>query len=174
MGFLKSKTGFLSSKCKKKFSEIAGIGIFATKNIKKGEIVAIWGGKVFLISDIKKQFARNKKRIETSEIQITDKHCIVTETTEDCDRINHSCNPNTQIAGQIVLVARKKISPGDEITFDYETAEITRHTGLPFKCNCQKRNCRKIIDGNAWKWAYKKKPEILSWHLQKKLVVTNQ
>jgi hypothetical protein len=47
--------------------------------------------------------------------------------------LNHSCRPNAVLRGR-EFVALAPISPGDEITFDYNTTEY--EMAEPFTCEC--------------------------------------
>lgn len=61
--------------------------------------------------------------------------------------INHSCEPNSEIRRarpQILLVALRDISAGEEITFDYAT--LYRQPWA-MECRCGTRACRKVISG---------------------------
>lgn len=70
-------------------------------------------------------------------------------TIEPADLVNHSCNPNCGIRGQISMVAMRDIQPGEEITYDYAMSD-----GVPFdefSCACGALSCRGKITGNDWK-----------------------
>ena len=58
-------------------------------------------------------------------------------------RINHSCEPNIGIKGQIRFYALKPIPPGTELTFDYSTAE--EETAWFMTCRCGSSRCRRRI-----------------------------
>ena len=92
-------------------------GLFANQQIKKGNIILVLRGK------------KISKPTKTS-IQIGDKQHI-----EDSKGgfINHHCNPNAEINVGLV-VAKKTIAKGDEITFDYTTTE--EKLASPFMCDC--------------------------------------
>ena len=62
--------------------------------------------------------------------------------------INHSCDPNAWLVG-LDLVARKKITPGKEITIDYGTFYNEQMT--EFACACGAAECRKIIRGTDYR-----------------------
>ena len=61
----------------------------------------------------------------------------------DIHKMNHSCDPNTWWEGYGTLTARRDISCGEEVTFDYSTSEIT--LSYEMKCNCGSSVCRGII-----------------------------
>lgn len=58
--------------------------------------------------------------------------------------LNHACEPNTMLRGR-VLVARRPIEDGEELTFDYESTEWDMAT--PFACECGSARCRRRIRG---------------------------
>ena len=110
-------------------------GLFANQQIKKGNIILMLRGN------------KISKPTKTS-IQIGDKQHI-----EDHKGgfINHHCNPNAEINVHLdfmgsnptsrnetnttaLVVAKKTISKGDEITFDYTTTE--EKLASPFMCDC--------------------------------------
>ena len=76
---------------------------------------------------------------------------------QDIDRfMNHSCDPNTWWEGQ-TLVARRDIQAGEEITYDYATADILLAFEMP--CNCGSQFCRGLITNRdylnpAWQQQY--------------------
>ena len=48
--------------------------------------------------------------------------------------INHSCEPNVGFAGDIVLVAMRDISPGEELTTDYALFDdYDAHDAMPVR-----------------------------------------
>lgn len=57
--------------------------------------------------------------------------------------VNHSCSPNLEVKNYCD-VALRDIHVGEEFTADYAKEDIPN---LVLKCNCQSRNCRRIIHG---------------------------
>jgi hypothetical protein len=57
--------------------------------------------------------------------------------------MNHSCDPNTWWSGSTKLVARRDIQPGEEIAYDYSTADID-HV-FEMECGCESPRCRGTI-----------------------------
>ncbi len=164
---------YLSEKCFVKASTKNNIGVFAREIILKGELICAWGGIVFTETEILKK-AKQYPKLITHPIAIYDNLFLIpinANKLEDADRFNHSCNPNAGIKGQILLISRKKIMPNEEICFDYETAAIGRSDGLPFKCKCQSKKCRKKITGKAWKSpSFRRKNKgFLSWYIERKI-----
>lgn len=153
------------AECKK--SPICGFGIFAVKNIKKGEVVAIIGGIVVPVSEIKEYW----DKIGHFGAQVNDDFYIVPSTKEEVEKdgsTNHSCEPNVGWVGDIQIIAMKDIKKGDEITADYGMYDTISE---PFKCNCGSKNCRKIIKPDDWKIPelQKKYYEYFSPYLKEKI-----
>lgn len=77
---------------------------------------------------------------------------------EDTDFLNHSCEPNAGIRGQIVLAAMRDIAAGEEITFDYATVlSSAKHTvgdhrsSYGFDCRCSTPSCRGRVTDDDWR-----------------------
>ena len=60
--------------------------------------------------------------------------------------LNHSCDPNAALRDR-VLVARRAIAAGADVTFDYEASEW--QMAEPFLCRCMSARCRGWIRGFA-------------------------
>ena len=58
--------------------------------------------------------------------------------------LHHSCDPSTLLRGRD-LVARRKILPWQELTFDFESTELDLLE--PFACVCGSARCRGRIQG---------------------------
>jgi SET domain-containing protein len=149
-------------------SAIAGVGFFAIEPIQKGEIIAVKAGHII----DKATLATTKDIIRDSEMQITNDLNLAPLTEEECRQsmisINHSCDPDAGIAGSTMLVAKRDIPAGREITVDY--AMHYSDLGYSMECNCRSVNCRKVITGNDWQI-----PELqerysgyFSWYIQQK------
>ncbi|WP_157254280.1 SET domain-containing protein-lysine N-methyltransferase [Nonomuraea typhae] len=62
---------------------------------------------------------------------------------------NHSCAPTLWHRGATTLIARRDITPGEELTIDYAT-----HTGVvtwSMNCRCGSSLCRSIVTGDDWR-----------------------
>lgn len=138
---------YVSLKCRVGQSSFDRNGLFAEQSIEKGEIVAIWGGQVFSDEECHQLSAHNSY-FETHTVSVYwGKYygSYAHDVRDDSELINHSCNPNVGVIGQILLVARRFIHEGEELTFDYDTTEVS---ATPFLCNCGNSQCRKSIEGN--------------------------
>lgn len=163
----------LSKKCVIGSSLLDNFGVFASEKIEKDEVIAIWGGKIYAEKDMV-NLAKKYPKMLLNPFGVYWGYYMgpirPQDPIEDSERFNHSCSPNAGIKGQIILVARRDIAVGEEICFDYETAE-TSGIGLMFVCKCNSITCRKNIDGTAWKNPefIAKNKEYLSWYLEQKL-----
>ena len=62
--------------------------------------------------------------------------------------LNHGCAPNVAVdTGRRLLVARRKIAPGEELRFDYHTTEWAM--AEPFPCGCGAPGCIGMVQGFA-------------------------
>ena len=62
---------------------------------------------------------------------------------------NPQCN--TWYLSSDLLVARRNINKGEEITYDYCLTESNPDWILAPKCLCKSDNCRGLVTGNDWK-----------------------
>jgi non-ribosomal peptide synthetase component F len=71
-------------------------------------------------------------------------------TLDDCIErfpwryLNHSCEPNTRIAG-LHVIAIRPIRAGEELTFNYNSTEFDMTS--PFACHCGSPVCHGMIRG---------------------------
>jgi uncharacterized protein len=149
-------------------SPIHGKGLFARENVARGEIVAVKGGYILGATE----WRRLEPTLGSAEIQLTDDLFIAPILADHRDGsmlyVNHSCDPNLALQGQIVLVAMRDIAPGEELTIDWAT---TDDLDYELVCNCGSAYCRGTITGKDWM-----KPELrekyrgwFCWFLQRKI-----
>lgn len=122
-----------------------GHGMFAIQSILRGEVICIWGGWVV----DRETLASLPIKAREHAHQIAEGYYLTPlEFDEPASYINHSCNPNAGFSGQIVLVAMRDISPGEEVTFDYAMCDGSNYD--EFVCLCRSHNCRGKVTGNDW------------------------
>ena len=159
---------YLSPKTEIKQSKIEGRGLFAAKPIKKGEIIGIKWGYIFDRNTLNKI----KEEVGDSYFQISDNFFIGPITKDQIKEsmmfLNHSCEPNAGMEGNIVFIAMRDIKSGEEITIDYAMCD---DDNFELKCNCQSKSCRKIITGKDWmkKGLQEKYAGYFSIYLEKKI-----
>jgi hypothetical protein len=143
---------WLSPKAETRASRIEGFGTFANARIMKGELVAAFGGSVLTHLEWEglPEEVRRRSLAISDDLELTP---LNTGEIGRGDFINHSCEPNSGICGQIFLVAMNNIEDGEEITFDY--AMVIADPAFSIACRCGSEGCRKAVSGNDWK-----KPEL--------------
>jgi len=127
-----------------------GLGAFANRDFKKGEII------------IHSDYTKNKRIVTKKDIPtltpdeqnhldyIGDEKFVVDYSP--ISLVNHSCDPNAFVRYKTMkikdVVAIKNIKKGEEISYDYATDAAFEWV---MKCRCRKANCRKVIYGNYLK-----------------------
>src|SRR5215467_8070166 len=128
-------------------SAIEGRGLVAVAPIAKDELVAIKGGHIVDTATLRSL----PERLANSDVQIADGFHLVALDEDEYEPvmlfINHSCEPNVGFAGNIVLVAMRDISAGEELTTDY--ALFDDYDG-EMECRCGRTSCRHTINGRDW------------------------
>ena len=120
-------------------SEVAGLGVFARRAIAAGEAVMQCIG-VELDAD---QVVDGMRAM-----QIGPTRWLAEDTTDPdaSDYVNHSCAPNLGFSrGDLVLYALCDIAPGDELSWDYSTAQAEPGWSVP--CRSATALCRGHITG---------------------------
>lgn len=159
---------YFSPKVEKRPSAIEGRGLFAKESISEGEILVVKGGYV-LTRDERDAV---EERLGPAEIQITEELYIGPTTKEEREggmmHLNHSCEPNLGLQGQIVFVALRDIDVDEELTFDYA---MTDDEPYEMSCNCGSGNCRGMVSGQDWrkKEVRQRYDGYFSWFIQRRV-----
>ena len=123
-----------------------GWGSFAVEPIPAGETVAAFGGCIVTTADLQKLSHDRQSR----SIQVdTDLYLVSGETPDSGDMLNHSCEPNCGLSGQLLLIAMRDIAPGEELCFDYAMSDASDYD--EFRCLCGAASCREIVTGADWR-----------------------
>ncbi len=114
----------------------AGLGLFATTEIPKGTQIIQYTGIV--LSDAEAQIRGGKYLFELNDRWTIDG----SPRTNMARYINHSCRPNAypelnDDETQVFIYAKRRIKPGEEITYHYGKDYLTRVIALA-GCRCQK------------------------------------
>lgn len=118
-------------------SSIHDKGIFALRNIKRGEIVGIvQGSKKFKIN-------RNISDALSNPDWVGFKTHNWIDPIPPYKYLNHSCDPNVAIKGSKTLIAICNIKKNEEIAIDYSIIEADPRWYM--KCSCKGEKCRKVI-----------------------------
>jgi uncharacterized protein len=109
-----------------------GLGLFATEPIRKGKFIIEYWGKLVRWNDTDNLQSRylfdlNKRwAIDGADRRNTARY------------INHACKPNAvpyEVRGKIKIYAKRKILPGEEITYDYGKEYFEEFLAAP-GCKC--------------------------------------
>lgn len=114
----------------------AGLGLVANRAYKKGDRIIEYTGE--LITDEEADRRANRYLFE-----VNGKWTIDGYARENLARyINHSCRPNAEAEvderkRRIFIYAKKRIEPGDELTYDYGKNHFNEYI-KPYGCKCSK------------------------------------
>ncbi len=140
-----------------KNSKIEGKGVFAKKDIKKGEMI-LDIDDTHVISD-ESTLTQYQKDYECDWLE--DGKVILLQTPEK--HINHSCDPNTYtktIDGIRKVIAMRDIQSGEEITADYA---LNGYYDSDTPCHCGSKNCRGTLSPNFFKLPKQRQLEYLPY-----------
>src|SRR6516225_6068812 len=139
-----------------------GLGLFATKPIKKGTRIIRYFGPLL---DSKK---KDEDAIENKYLfELTNRWTIDGSVRENVARyINHACKPNAESdvkprKRKVFIRAIKDIEPGEEINYDYGTDYFTAYL-KPIGCKCEackKKRKKKRAEARAERLRLKEKAE---------------
>jgi uncharacterized protein len=122
-----------------------GMGVFAIEPVGRGEVLAMWGGRVVTVEEIYRFDEQQRHYM----IQIEEELFLTpSDPTEAAEYVNHSCDPSAGLNGQIALLALRDIAPGEEICFDYAMSES--HSLFEFECRCGSPRCRGWLRADDW------------------------
>jgi hypothetical protein len=138
-------TSYLSPRAQHRNAGRKGDGVFAIAPIERGGTVAAFGGRALH----RDEFARLDAHQRTHAIQIDDDLFLATPPELDpADYINHSCEPNCGLLGNVLVVAMRDIEVGEEICFDYAMCDADDYD--EFVCECGTASCRRLVTGADW------------------------
>jgi SET domain-containing protein len=132
-------------------SGIHGRGVFATTLIKRGTSIIEYKGKRSSWDDaMERPDSDPDDPAHTFLFEIDDGRVIDARIRGNAARwINHSCQPNciTQESekGRVHIEAKRKIQPGEELTYDYRLTidgKLTKKERAQYVCRCGTARCR--------------------------------
>ncbi|HSP50007.1 MAG TPA: SET domain-containing protein [Pseudolabrys sp.] len=117
-----------------------GLGLFATRPIRKRARIAEYKGRLLKLKDAEKAEARGNRYL----YEINSRWTIDGTPRSNLARYaNHSCNPNaetTMVKRRVFIYALRAIKPGEEITYDYGVDYLKNVIG---RSNCKCGRCRR-------------------------------
>lgn len=137
---------WLSPKAQARPAGEKGWGSYAVEPIEAGETVAAFGGCIVPIA-VLQTFSDDR---QSRSIQVdADLYLVSGDTPDPGDMLNHSCEPNCGLLGQMLVVAMRDIAPGEELSFDYAMCDASDYD--EFRCLCGESTCREIVTGSDWR-----------------------
>jgi uncharacterized protein len=139
-----------------------GLGLFATKPIKKGAKIVRYFGPLLDCKKKKDDAVENKYLFE-----LNNRWTIDGSVRENIARyINHACKPNAESdvrprKRKVFIRAIKNIEPGEEINYDYGTDYFKAYL-KPIGCKCaacEKKRKKKRAEARAERLRLKAKAE---------------
>jgi len=132
-----------------------GLGLFATRPIKKRTRLAEYTGPILDVEEaVKAERRGNRYLYEVSTHRTIDG----TGRRNIARYFNHSCNPNAESIiwrGRVFIKTLRNIKPGEEITYDYGTDYLKYVIG---RSNCKCSRCRRRRAKRARELRAAKKP----------------
>ncbi|MFK5968542.1 MAG: SET domain-containing protein-lysine N-methyltransferase [Candidatus Marithrix sp.] len=125
---------------------IQGNGLFATLLIPKGSLIWKLDEPTFTWKKIEELPEERFKAFKQYGFQCgVDRYSLPEDQSRE---MNHSCDPNTWWSGSDSLIARRNISAGEEVTYDYSSCDID--LVFEMKCYCGTTHCRGIISNKDY------------------------
>ena len=122
-----------------------GRAVVAAQPLRKGALLVVWGGDILS----RLQLDAVPPHLRRLALQVDEDRFLWSTDEGPADWVNHSCEPNAGLRGQISLVAMRAIEPGEEISFDYEMSDGWDYD--EFACACGAPACRGRITGEDWR-----------------------
>jgi hypothetical protein len=123
--------------------EKGGKAVIALRDIPAGTLLVVWGGSV--LTRVQLEALPADRRLV---LQVDDDAFLLSDTEGPADWVNHSCEPNAGLRGQISLVALRLIQRGEEVCFDYAMSDGCDYDN--FECHCGASRCRGMVTGHDW------------------------
>ena len=140
-------TAYLTDKCQVQNRDVTGgKAVYARNVIESGELIAVWTGRIVSTEELDEL----PEDIRRHTVQVEEGLYLASHgPDEGPDFINHSCEPNAGLEGQIAIVALRRIVPGEEVTIDYAMCDGSPYD--EFDCACGSPICRERVTGDDWR-----------------------
>jgi len=142
-----------SRKIQVRQSGVHGKGVFALKDIPKGETIIEYVGEIISAQEAEDRHPHDPKDPNhTFYFQVDDDRVIDALHGGNSARwINHCCTPNCRPEvdeGRVFIKAKKNITAGEELNYDYGLIidePITKKLIAQYPCWCGSPKCRKTL-----------------------------
>lgn len=130
-------------------SPIQGLGAFATQRVRKGTRIIEYTGERITPKEADTRYDNGKPTGRVLLFQV-DKRTTIDAGVggNEAKYINHSCEPSCEAvidARRIYIEAIRSISPGEELTYDYNLTrdnQDDKETEAEYACRCGAATCR--------------------------------
>jgi len=137
-------------------SAIHGRGVFATRTIRKGtDIIEYRGERITMKEADRRPPSDPDNPYHTFLFELDDGRVIDADVRGNAARwINHSCAPNCEPyeddEGRVFIAAKRSITKGEELLYDYRLnidGRITKKMRAAYECRCGAPRCRGTMLG---------------------------
>jgi SET domain-containing protein len=132
-------------------SRIHGVGVIATAPVARGEKLMEFGGLAISGAEVASELYRERSIWLVGEDSYL--ALLKSDPVPSLDEnLNHSCDANSWLAGDVTLIARRDIAAGEEITLDQGTwnFEDDEYVWDQPDCSCGSPHCRKTLTNDDW------------------------
>jgi SET domain-containing protein len=131
-------------------SALHGLGVFATKRIKKGARVVEYLGERVSHAEADRRYDDKDENDNHTFLFIVDGRTVIDAGVDGNEArfINHGCDPNCQsvsLKKRVFIEAIRTIPPGHELSYDYQIQrdpEDAPDVDVIFACRCGAPSCR--------------------------------
>ncbi|HXG20947.1 MAG TPA: SET domain-containing protein-lysine N-methyltransferase [Methylomirabilota bacterium] len=132
-----------------RLSPIHGKGVFAAVEIPEGTRIIEYTGERISHDEANARYS-STNGASLVLLFTVDKTTVIDAAIggNEARFINHSCTPNCRAIkedGRIFIEARRRIAPGEELTYDYRlevNASERKHAAILYPCACGSARCR--------------------------------
>jgi SET domain-containing protein len=112
--------------------------------IPTGTLLVVYGGSILSRAQLEE-----RPELRRVALQVAEDGFLVSDREGPGDWVNHSCDPNAGLCGQIALVGLRPIAAGEEICFGYAMSDGWAYD--EFDCVCGSALCRRRVTGDDWR-----------------------
>lgn len=131
-------------------SDLHGLGVFATQDIKKGTRIIEYIGDHISHAEADRRYESKDDNDNHTFLFSVDRKLVIDAGVNgnDARYFNHSCDPNCESvieSRRVFIEAIKDIAAGDEMTYDYQIGrERTDPPNIDeiYACKCGAKDCR--------------------------------
>jgi SET domain-containing protein len=131
-------------------SPLHGLGVFATRRIKKGSRVIEYLGERISHAEADRRYDHKDENDNHTFLFIVDARTVIDAGVDGNEArfVNHGCEPNCEsviVNRRVFIEAIRDIAAGEELTYDYQIqreADDPPDIDLIFACRCSAPSCR--------------------------------